>query len=539
MYRWAAIAISLSGVSCFAQPVIRSQSPVVNSASYRTPGLPGSGIAQGSIFSVFGTGLGPASCVTNAPTFPLLTTLGETSVKVTVGTTSTDAVMLVACGSQINAIMPSKTPVGDGTVTVTYKGQASAPAPVHVVAGTFGIFAANMGGAGQAIATHPNYVSNSIIRTFHPGDYGILWGTGLGAISGSDAAEPPVGDIGDVKVYVGTGAAAVNYHGRSGCCAGLDQIVFQVPQGVQGCHVPIAVETGGVVSNVATIAVSTSGQTCTDSIMGQDLVDKLAAGQKVDFGYIRLESIIAQFISGSSAAGASDNGYASFSEYTPQTAAWANYGVSAGYCIAVDGNVGGTAEVTPSQLDAGAITVQGPGPMITLTQYYFGYYTAVLNATISRFLWSGLNYTVAGGGGSKVGAFSISENTSIAGAQFTGIKWGEPASLSGDMTLQWDGGDAKLQSGNVTIGGISGNDDFSLSVSLQCVAPLSAHKFTIPAWIPSTLPPSGSRQVGTITVPNGFLWIGQYSNPVKFQATGLDKGIITDSFSNGVGLFFR
>ena len=43
-------------------------------------------------------------------------------------------------------------------------------------------------------------------------------------------------------------------------------------------------------SNITTIAVSQTGKVCADSVMGQDLLAKLASGHKVDFGYVRLES---------------------------------------------------------------------------------------------------------------------------------------------------------------------------------------------------------------------------------------------------------
>ena len=42
----------------------------MNSASYRISGSSGSGVAQGSLFTVFGTGLGPSPWVT-ANAFPL------------------------------------------------------------------------------------------------------------------------------------------------------------------------------------------------------------------------------------------------------------------------------------------------------------------------------------------------------------------------------------------------------------------------------------------------------------------------------------
>ncbi len=204
------------------------------------------------------------------------------------------AILLYAQNYQINAILPSTTPAGSATLTVTYDGQTSAPASFEVAQSAFGIYTFNSSGSGQAIATSADYIPNTIARTFNPGEVAILWGTGLGPINGDDTQVPPSGNLpGDIKVHVGNSLAAISYQGRSGCCAGLDQIAFTIPPDVQGCYVPVAVEAGGAVSNVATIAVSTSGQTCSDSVMGQELVNKLAAGETVNFGYVRLESLIA------------------------------------------------------------------------------------------------------------------------------------------------------------------------------------------------------------------------------------------------------
>jgi hypothetical protein len=40
-------------------------------------------------------------------------------------------------------------------------------------------------------------------------------------------------------------------------------------------------------------------------------------------------------------------------------------------------------------------------------------------------------------------------------------------------------------------------------------------------------------------VPLGFVFIGQYNNPVPFQATGVDRGILTDVFFSGSGVLFE
>ena len=475
-------------------------------------------------------------------------TLGGTSVSITVGSTQAPAIILFAYDTQINAILPSSTPVGSGTFTVTYNGQTSAPAPIDVVDTAFGIFTYSSAGSGQAIATDINYQLNSIIHTFHPGDYGTLWGTGLGAIAGSDSDVPPTGNVGSIKVYVGdTEAAVVPYHGRSGF-AGLDQIDFQVPAGVTGCYVPVAVEADGVTGNIGnftTIAVSDSGETCTDSILGQDLVNQLASGQSVNFGYIRLDSAFEQtkafeFFTGGFAM-------ATFSAFTPGTAGLAEYGVSNGYCVAVDCSNGCAvnsydetlADLSPAQLDAGTLTVQRGAP-VTLNQYG-GYYEAALTEPDgSQYLNPALTYQVSGTGGSSVGAFTVPDLTSVASAFFVGLSVNQNIPRSGDLTVHWQGGNPALQNGQVTIGALSADSvDFTKVEFVQCTAPVSAQQFTIPARIMAAMPVTGSASYQNVPYTLGWIWLGQYNNPTTFSATGLDKGIITDVFNNGFGVFFQ
>jgi uncharacterized protein (TIGR03437 family) len=543
------LAISLFPTApALAQPVLAI--PALNSASYRTPGMPGSGIAQGSIFYVYGTGVGPAT-YTQATAFPLLTTLGGTSITVTVGGSQVSALMLYTYGNQAAAILPSTTPVGSGTYTVTFNGQTSAPADITVVGSAFGIYSINEQGSGQGIATDINYQLNSIVHTFHPGDYATLWGTGLGAISASDAGLPPVGNVGSATVYVGNAAASnVTYHGRSPYFAGLDQINFQIPAGVTGCAVPVAVQTGGVlgnIGNIATIAVSESGQTCSDSIMGQTLVDQLAAGQTVDFGYIRLESSREQTEAYEIFTG--DYASATFSEYTPENAGLANYGVSSGYCVAVDCSLSCSnksyetlSDLSPAQLDAGSLTVDTTVP---LTDFGGGYYGAQLaEPNGATYLFPGFTHQVAGTGGAAVGAFSVSDLTSIPSAALTGLTANQPVPLSGDLTLQWTGGDPSLQNGQVTIGaisagGITAAGSVTLYEYLQCTAPLAAQQFTIPGWVLSTLPPTGTAQFDGVPYTLGWIWIGQYNKLTSFNATGLTSGIITDIFQNGYAVAFQ
>jgi uncharacterized protein (TIGR03437 family) len=505
--------------AAMAQPVVRPGNGVLNSASYLSPGLPASGIAQGSIFVVFGTGLGPSQIV-QADKLPLPTKLAETSVTVTVGGTSKPAFLVYTLASQVAAILPSSVPTGSGTVTVTYNGATSAPAPIQVVGSAFGIYTLGASASGQAVATDPIfYIKNTVIHTFHPGDVVVLWGTGLGPIQGDDAKDSPVGNLGDIQMYVGTAAVDTIYHGRSGS-PGLDQIQFHVPAGVDGCSVPVGVKAGGGMSNITTIAVSKTGQTCTDSVMGQDLIEKLASGQTVDFGYIRLES----------GTRLGDRAFASFSEFTPANAGLAQYGVSSGYCAAIDCSNGcvmqGTpSDMSPGQLDAGPLTVDnGAGGTIPLSRYA-GSYGAVLNPNGGRFLWIDSRYSVSGRGGARVLPFATEKSFASTGSQFTNIGEFQNVPVKNDFTVAWDSSQFLVKDGTASINGVSFSNGYGLAVYFQCTAPVAAGQFTIPSWVLSALPPSGMEQNGN---PLGYIWIGQYAPPATFNATGLDKGLFTD-----------
>jgi uncharacterized protein (TIGR03437 family) len=526
--------LAILTASCaIAQPVI-SSTEVVNSASYLAQGLSGSGIAQGSIFTIRGSGLGPNALAQTGP-LPLQTSLGGTAVTVTAGGQAVKAFILAAVSYQVNALLPSNAPAGSATVTVTYNQQTSAPEPFQIVTASFAPYTFNSGGFGQASATDLNYQLNSIIHTYHPGDWVVLWGTGLGPISGDDSTAPPVGNIGSPTLHVGNTSLSPYYAGRSADFPGLDQVIFQVPNGIQGCSVPVAVEENGLIGGAATIAVSASGQTCSDSIMGQDLVTKLATGGTVDFGFVQMSSIVLRNESLPSGIAAPDYGQATFSEFTPQTAGLASYGVSQGYCLPY---VNGP-DMSPGQLDAGpGITLQGP-TAATLPQLTPGYgYYWLGFTTGAQFFWSGLQYIAAGTGGTRVGPFSVNDTTSAPLAYLSGIVAGQTLSLSGDLTVTWTGGNASLQNGQVTIAAASNSSSGQFG-AFMCTAPMSAQSFTIPKWILSTLPPSGSYNIGIAQIPEGYIWIGQFNNPATFQASGLDRGILMDEFFNGFPIYFK
>jgi uncharacterized protein (TIGR03437 family) len=125
---------------------------VYNAASYAPAGLPNSGIAQGSMFVLKGSGLGP-DLVNQVQAYPLPTTQGLSGVTVQLivgGVTETCIMIYVYDSIQIAAILPSATPTGAGTLTVNYNA-ASGTIPITVLAANFGTFTPNEGGTGPAV----------------------------------------------------------------------------------------------------------------------------------------------------------------------------------------------------------------------------------------------------------------------------------------------------------------------------------------------------------------------------------------------------
>src|SRR5215471_13406331 len=77
-----------------AQPTVTA---VENAASNLAPDLPNAAIAQGAIMVIYGSGLGPANLAA-APAAFQSTTLSNTSVAVTVGGTTVNALMYYTSG---------------------------------------------------------------------------------------------------------------------------------------------------------------------------------------------------------------------------------------------------------------------------------------------------------------------------------------------------------------------------------------------------------------------------------------------------------
>src|SRR5437588_827392 len=120
-------------------PVITANS-VVNAASRIPPGLPNYGLAQGSMFVLLGQGLASGTPPNTVAGSPLPLTLAGASMQIAIAGAKVDVPMVYAAVDQLAGIVPSTTPTGDGTLTVTFNGRTSAPASITIVPRAFGIF---------------------------------------------------------------------------------------------------------------------------------------------------------------------------------------------------------------------------------------------------------------------------------------------------------------------------------------------------------------------------------------------------------------
>jgi uncharacterized protein (TIGR03437 family) len=576
------ITLALLATAGFAAPTVTQ---VSNAASQALPPLQNSSIAQGSYFSIFGTGLGVdiSTCGTNYTAciwhpYPLPTTIGGTTVNVTIGTTTVPAYIEFAAATQINAVMPSNTPPGTGTLTVSYNGGNSAAFNITVVPSSFGTFAFNQAGTGPGIMT--NAVTNDLltpIKPIKPGEYVTLWGTGLGPVPDANlektAAPTQTNECGSgatcpVTVWVGNSSAPakVTYAGRSPYTA-EDQIDFIVPSGVQGCYVQVAVQIGSIIGNFTSVPVDPNGAPCQDAdgINYGDIQAMVSSHGKASVAAI---SLLSNYLSLSIPIfGAAplqwDNDTVTGEVGTFTTSTLDSF---QGFALAPSV---GNCTVSPflqyppptdpalagvTFLDAGAaLSVQGPNgtQSVPKNKNGNGYGALVGGATIANLLVGGggppffLNttgwgtsswvygistgsYTISAPGGSNVSPFSGTLPVTTAAASF---KWTNQSTIAlsaiprnAPMTITWTGGDP---AGFVDITAIASTLESGVTpaantpgVLVECIAPASAGTFTVPTYVLQSMPSTTSS---TATVPPGELLVGPASSVVKITPpTGLD-----------------
>lgn len=531
-----------TGPAVLSNPVpVNYQAPpaltLVNNYSNVLPGLPNYGIAQGAIFDIYGAGLASTSTPLQNP--PLQTTLSGVSITVTVNGTTVHPFIYFISPTQIAAILPSNTPVGDGRISVTSNGATIGPSPIHVVQSGFGVLTLSGLGVGMAAMYDASFNLVGLTNALHPGEPVNLFGSGIGPSPDSDQNQisAPTNLVGTLNptVFVGGKQAQVTYAGRT-IYPGLDQVQVLIPSDVSpGCFVGVVVKTGNIVSNYATIPVATTGRTCSEPTLGIPAIALQLISTKSSFTVGDIALSKDNYLNPNAPASLfTDSIDANFLKITPAAFSAADLqNPSVGSCTIYNwsgqdkgspGNPGNGIAVLP--VNAGpALNVTGPNGKMTVPYQNFQYKAVIggtpdSGPTLPAFIpGSGGSFSVDNGanGGPDVGPLSATTQASQA------PMWSNRGSTTtvnraNPSTLTWTGG---LPEYTATIAGTSGTIGPTgvVGATFTCTVASTDGQFTPPADLMAAMP---AGQGGLSVLFN--------QNPQTFVATGLDFGFLRLSY---------
>jgi uncharacterized protein (TIGR03437 family) len=541
-FRSLVFLFAAAAVVTHAQPRIDQ---IQNNYSYLLPGNPNYGIAQGSIFIIKGSNL--ATTTTALQNVPLQTTLNGVSAKVTVSGATRDIIWYYVTPTQLGGILPSSTPTGAGTLTVSNSAGTSPPAPIQVVQSAFGTLTLDGSGVGAAAVYDLNYAFLSSSNSAKPGDTILLFGTGAGPSAGDETMTQNPVNLTSVPIAVEIGGVSANvqYHGRT-IFPGLDQINVVVPAGISfGCAVPVNVKSGAFASNSTTIPVAANGGACPapsgsteGTSISQAEIDTWISSGQFRTGSIGLTRQWSYVITDSVTGGASSTSLtksdvfsAGFNRVSgadlPKLFTSQNTPPTAGACTVYTGTiVNPFPNLTYTSLDAGAsLNVSGPAGSRTVPRTrnsvnQITYAADVGTADPGNHLDPG-RYTFAGPGGPDVGAFSGFINIA------PDLQWTNRTSVATvdrtqPLTVQWTGGEPTTL---VTIQGTSTViQGAAVAVaSFSCNARNTDRQFTVPASVLAQLPASARLTAGGINLlQRGSLAIASVGVGARFTASGID-----------------
>ncbi len=532
---------------------------VLDAASYT------SGIAQGSIFVVKGTGLSASGYT--ALQFPLPTT--SNGVKITFTPTSggsgTGAYLIYLYNqngvNQLAAVLPSTLAPGTYNVTVTNGSAVSAPFQVSVVQRKPDLITQDSTGTGLAVVQ--NYISSSqldidrftsgtvsgvAISPASPGQTLIAWGTGLGGgVPPGDNNAQQAYDFTkngvNVQVLVGGVSITPFYAGSAPGLAGADQIDFTLPANVPiGCTVPFQISVNGTLSNQTFIAIApdASSGACVAPGFTTSQLQQLDNGGTFTVGAFSLAQITAN-ITGIGTAKI-DSAGGSFTRFTGFQLAGALQaaGVSTGSCQVVhltqgENPLGVTGNATG--LDAGMVALSGPGGSGLTNQamkedptskvYSLTLGTEGLPVSIPGALNVTLvpgTYTLNGAGGADVGTFNASVTL---GPPLTVSNFPSTINRSAGLTLNWTGGNP---TDTVEIVGTAapGNGANPNGSAFFCSTTAGTGSFTVPSSILMQLPATSAETgflevISTVTPTTGN---GLFTAPLT-AGGNIDMGVFS------------
>ena len=527
--RWL-LLLALSS-SLFAQQPYINYRGVFNAASYHPSALPSGALAQGSLVTIFGRDFGPATPA-QASTYPLADSLAGVSIEILQSGSTTPAIPLYVSPTQINALLPSTAPLGRASLRVVFNGVKSNYTPIRIVSASPGLFAINSAGYGPGVIQNVNADSsltvNSARLTARPGQTLIVWGTGLGPVANDRVAPTAADSPATVEMLVAGKPATRLYAGRSPCCAGLDQLVFRLPDDTpSGCAIPVQVRTAGILSNTITLAVDSASNRCSDPL--NPALSLLQSGGKLGLllahrfqtyldidprapETVTIDSLALHFRNDPSLAYSPLNGF-----LLPPPGACT---LTAAATDLIRHNPP-AADPIPARLDA------GPAPKLqstTIPARDGKTYALLVNGARAPLLFDS-PAILSSPGGADVGPFSTTL-TPVPPPSWTNRDSLALIPVSQPLTLTF------APSPLPTVVRLLSTDvPGNASVLLTCLAPPAATSFTVPATMLAALPVPAPRTGES----DALLYLGRFSQqaPQAFSVSGLDATLA--SFTSWTG----
>ncbi len=523
----------------FSVGVALAQTPIVTGVANNYSGINVGSVAQGAIFIAVGTSLSDTS--TGLQSAPLQTTLSTVRMEITVRGVTTAAPMYYVLPTQLAGILPSSTPVGDGTLVVKVGSRSSAPFPISVVKSAFGVLTTTGTSAARVQDASQGYQELSASRATNPGNVLVFYGSGVGPVTGNETVAQTQTNLTTIPISVTIGGktAEVSYRGRT-IFPGLDQINVAVPTldpSSYGCSVAVTIRTNDVLANFVTIPVAATGTTCPTSSGGGGA----SSDTNPTAAEISLWSARGSYTGGTISMNRTVNYQTGAAVKTDTAGAIFNSVVGTSIGPLLRGElpsdlprltpVAGSCVVYLStqlrnpypdlvytNLDAGAqLTVTGPNGARTIprqTNQVAGPTYDTRQALLNTYLSPG-TYTFTGPGGTAVGAFSGSTEVVADLVVTNASDFVTAINRNAPLTVRWTGGNPDKY---LTVQGVSYTGASFTATTFTCIEKVSAGQFTVPAEFVRQLP----------ATPAGYLLPGGFSvtapgTGARFNApTGLD-----------------
>jgi uncharacterized protein (TIGR03437 family) len=253
------------------QPAIASSAAAISSRAITSVSaaatFPSGTVAPGSLAVAYGVGLANQSA--SAPSLPLATRLGSTTVALTDSASAVTAALLhFVSPTQVNFVVPNSVAAGSATISITSGTGSTSSAALPIEKVRPGIFTANQNGSGVAAAQaillkadgalidQPVYQCGAAAGSctavpIDMGVYGdtaflILYATGVRNRTALSAVTVTADDV----------PVPVEYAGPAGGFPGLDQINRRLPRSLSGRGpVNLKVTVDGSSANPVTISV--------------------------------------------------------------------------------------------------------------------------------------------------------------------------------------------------------------------------------------------------------------------------------------------